>query len=120
MPRLLDDEYLRPYETAIRGRAKRAFDRADDLTQGRPLSEWASAHEFYGLHRTRDGWVFREWAPNATSMWLVGDFSKWRTDQEFELFRIPGTDTWGREFPPDAIKDGDNYRLEMRWDGGRG
>ncbi len=120
MPRLLDDEYLRPYETAIRGRAKRAFDRADDLTQGRPLSEWASAHEFYGLHRTRDGWVFREWAPNATSMWLVGDFSKWRTDQAFELLRIPGTDTWGREFPPDAIKDGDNYRLEMRWDGGRG
>ena len=120
MPRLLDDEYLRPYETAIRGRAKRAFDRAEDLAQGRPISEWASAHEFYGLHRTRDGWVFREWAPNATSMWLVGDFSKWRTDPAFELFRIPGTDTWGREFPPDAIADGDNYRLEMRWDGGRG
>ena len=120
MPKLLDDVYLKPFENAIRGRAENAFRRARELTCGKSLSEWASAHEFYGLHRTKDGWVFREWAPNATSMWLVGDFSGWKINPDFELFRIPGTDTWGREFPKDAIKDGDNYRLEMRWEGGHG
>jgi len=120
MARLLDDAYLKPFENAIRGRAEHAFARARELTCGATLADWAQAHEFYGLHRTKSGWVFREWAPNATSMWLVGDFSGWRTDPEFELFRIPGTDTWGREFAKDKIKDGDNYRLEMRWDGGHG
>ncbi|MCR5414001.1 MAG: alpha amylase C-terminal domain-containing protein [Kiritimatiellae bacterium] len=121
MAKLLDDAYLKPFEKAIRGRAEHAFARARELTCGREsLADWAQAHKFYGLHRTGEGWVFREWAPNATSMWLVGDFSGWKIDPRFELFRIPGTDTWGREFEAGLIKDGDNYRLEMRWEGGRG
>ena len=121
MASLLDDEYLKPYEGAVKGRSQHAYDRAMQLTMGRQsLSDWAQAHEFYGLHRTKDGWVFREWAPNATSMWIVGDFTGWKTAREFELFRIPGTDTWGREFPAEAIRHGDNYRLEMRWEGGHG
>ena len=86
MPHLLDDAYLKPFENAVRGRADHAFARAAQLTQGRStIAEWASAHEYYGLHRKpRAGWVFREWAPNATSMWLVGDFSKWQIDPRFE------------------------------------
>ncbi len=121
MAKLLDDDYLKPFETAIRGRAMNAFARANQLTGGKTsLADWASAHEYYGLHRTRRGWVFREWAPNATSMWLGGDFSKWRTDRAYECMRIPGTDVWELKLPAKAIKAGDNYRLEMRWEGGRG
>ena len=121
MARLLDDEYLKPYESAIRGRAEHAFARASELTGGRtPLAEWAAAHEYYGLHRTRRGWVFREWAPHATSMWLVGDFSDWKTDPRFECIRRPGTDVWEAKIPLKLIGHGDNYRLEMRWEGGRG
>ena len=121
MAKLLDDEYLRPFEEAIRGRAMNAYARANQLTGGKtPLADWAAAHEYYGLHRTRRGWVFREWAPNATSMWLVGDFSKWRTNRLYECMRIPGSDVWELELPAKAIKAGDNYRLEMRWAGGRG
>ncbi len=121
MAKLLDDEYLRPFEEAIRGRAMNAYARANQLTGGKtPLADWAAAHEYYGLHRTRRGWVFREWAPNATSMWLVGDFSKWRTDRLYECMRIPGSDVWELKLPAKAIKAGDNYRLEMRWAGGRG
>ena len=121
MAKLLDDEYLRPFEEAIRGRAMNAYARANQLTGGKtPLADWAAAHEYYGLHRTRRGWVFREWAPNATSMWLVGDFSKWRTNRLYECMRIPGSDVWELKLPAKAIKAGDNYRLEMRWAGGRG
>ena len=121
MAKLLDDEYLRPFEEAIRGRAMNAYARANQLTGGKtPLADWAAAHEYYGLHRTRRGWVFREWAPNATSMWLVGDFSKWRTNRLYECMRIPGSDVWELKLPAKAIKTGDNYRLEMRWAGGRG
>ncbi len=121
MAHLLDDDYLKPFERAIRGRAEHAFARATELTCGKgSLADWAQAHAYYGLHRTRSGWVFREWAPNATSMWLVGDFSNWRIDPAFELFRIPGSDTWEAKIPASKIHDGDNYRLEMRWEGGHG
>ncbi len=121
MAHLLDDAYLKPFERAIRGRAEHARARAEELTQGRStLAEWANAHAFYGLHRTKKGWSFREWAPNATSMWLVGDFSDWKVDPRFECFRIPGSDTWGCDLPSNLVKHGDNYRLEMRWEGGHG
>ena len=127
MAHLLDDEFLRPFEAAIRGRARRAADRAEELTQGRTsLAEWANAHNYYGLHlvkgKGRRGreWVFRERAPHATSMWLVGDFNGWKIDPDFEVFRVPGTDVWERRIPADRICHGDHYHLEMRWEGGRG
>ena len=127
MAHLLDDEYLKPFETAIRGRARRALDRAQSLTQGKcSLAEWANAHNYYGLHkikargRRKAGWVFREWAPHATSMWLVGDFNGWKINPDFEIFRIPGTDVWERRIDADRIRHGDKYHLEMRWEGGHG
>ena len=121
MAKLLDDEYLKPFESAIKGRALHANAVAERLTGGtKTIGEWASAHEFYGLHKRGNKWKFREWAPNATSMWLVGDFSKWKIDPRFECHRIPGTDTWGADIDEELIRHGDNYRLEMRWEGGRG
>ena len=121
MARLLDDPYLKPFEAAIRGRSQHAYARAYELTAGKcSLADWAAAHEYYGLHRTKRGWVFREWAPNATSMWLVGDFSKWKIDPRFECFRLPKTDVWQCKIATGLIKKGDNYRLEMRWEGGHG
>ena len=126
MVRLLDDEYLKPYEDAIRGRARRAADRMQELTQGRcSLADWANAHNYYGLHKVKargrgEQWCFREWAPHATSMWLVGDFNGWKIDPGFELFRIEGTDVWERRIPADRIHHGDHYHLEVRWEGGHG
>ena len=120
MPRLLDDAYLKPYELAIRGRAAHAASRARELAGARPLAEWADAHEYFGLHRVRGGWVFREWAPHATSMWLVGDFNGWRIDPKYELFRVPNTDVWERRLPVRAIRHLDKFHLELRWEGGRG
>ena len=120
MTHLLDDEYLKPFEAAIRGRSQHAFDRARELTQGASLSEWANAHNYFGLHRVRGGWIFREWAPHATSMWLVGDFNGWKIDPDFEVFRIPGTDVWERRIAARRIRHLDKYHLEMRWDGGHG
>lgn len=123
MAHLLDDPYLKPFEMAVRGRAAHAAVRARELTGSRTtLANWASAHEYYGLHREtrRHRWVFREWAPHATAMWLVGDFSHWKIDPRFEVFRKPGTDDWELSVPLNLIHHGDNWRLEMRWEGGSG
>lgn len=118
---LLDDPWLAPYADAIRGRAARADARAAQLA-GAPeaLADWAAAHTYYGLHRTAEGWVFREWAPHATAMWLKGDFSAWRREPAFELFRVPGTDVWEGRFSADAIVHGQHYLLDVRWEEGHG
>jgi len=119
--KLLDDPYLVPFADAVRGRAARARARADELAgKGKSLADWASAHEYYGLHRVRGGWTFREWAPNATRMWLVGDFSGWRRKKAFELKRLAGRDVWEGRFKPTAIRHGQFYRLDVCWDGGEG
>lgn len=119
--RLLDDPYLGPYEEIIRRRAQAAERRATELAQGPgTLAEFACAHEYYGLHRTPDGWVFREWAPNASSVWLVGDFSGWQVRDGFRLQRVQGRDVWEIRLPADALAHGQCYRLEMAWNGGRG
>ena len=72
-----NDPYLEPYEDAIRGRHDHALWKISQLTDGGKitLGEFADGYKYYGLHHTGDGWVFREWAPNATGICPVGDFN---------------------------------------------
>ncbi len=118
--RLLDDPYLKPFEGAVKNRILRTQAREKDLTCGGRLTAFANAHEYYGLHRVRGGWVFREWAPNATAIYLVGDFSKWKVMKRFALKRIKGRDVWEGKFPASQLKHAQNYRLEVCWEGGSG
>ncbi|MDR1135874.1 MAG: alpha amylase C-terminal domain-containing protein [Clostridiales Family XIII bacterium] len=41
------------------------------------LSSYANGHMFFGFHRAENAWVYREWAPNARSVCLFGDFNGW-------------------------------------------
>ena len=121
---LLDDPWLAPYADVIERRAQRTEETIRRLTSGASdlptLANFASAHEFYGLHRTADGWVFREWAPNATQIFLVGDFSNWEVRPEFMAERLPGRDIFEWHGPGDLLSHGQFYRLEVIWQGGRG
>lgn len=118
---LLDDPYLAPFAEILKRRATAASAKAAQLAKAPgSLSEFACAHEYYGLHRTRDGWVFREWAPNATAMWLVGDFSGWQVQDAFRLQRVPGRDVWEIVLAEPQLAHGQCYRLEVAWSGGRG
>ena len=122
--RLLDDPWLAPFAEAIRARAQRARDTAARLTEGATaagsLAAFAGAHEYYGLHRTKTGWLFREWAPHATQIYLVGDFSGWERRMEFMAKRIPGRDVFEWKGPAKAMAHGQFYRLDVLWDGGHG
>ena len=123
--RLADDPWLDPYRSALRRREERAVLRAADLARGTgSLAAFASAHEYYGLHRVRGasgGWVFREWAPHATSVALVGDFSGWEIRPDFVLRRLPGEKgDWEIRLPANALRHGQHYRLEIAWEGGSG
>ena len=101
-----DDPWLEPFRDAIEGRAAHAKRLAKRLAGRQKLCDWAAAHEYYGLHKTPDGWVFREWAPNATAIWLTGDFSGWELSDRFALKRSSCTGNWELALPADAIKHG--------------
>ncbi len=65
-----NDGWLEPFEDAIRGRHEHALWKLNQLTQNgkKKLTDFASGHFYFGLHKLSRGWVFREWAPNATDI----------------------------------------------------
>ena len=66
------DKWLLPYKEAIDRRHERISALRDRISRDGRLSEGINNHIYYGLHREADGsWVFREWAPNATRIYLV-------------------------------------------------
>lgn len=117
------DPWLEPFKGAIEGRHNDVINKERELTQAcGSLTEFANAHEYFGLHRTqRGGWVFREWAPGATAITLVGDFSNWKPMKKFELRRLPGSDgVWETRLRPSDIHHGQHYKMIVEWPGGRG
>ena len=71
---LARDPYLQPYEAVLSRRIKKIREMEALLTLGRmALQDFASGHEYFGLHFKDDQWIFREWAPNATAIYLIGD-----------------------------------------------
>ncbi len=115
-----NDPWLEPYAEAIDGRHADALAKEADLTQASgSLNDFANAHRYFGLHRVYGGWAFREWAPNATAIYLIGDFSKWRENPAFELRQVGGG-VWEGKFPADAIKHGQLYKMRVHWPGGEG
>ena len=69
---------LRPYESDLKLRMDlyRAKKR-QLLPRGKTLNSFANAHKYFGFHRLKDGWVYREWAPGADQVFLTGDFNDW-------------------------------------------
>ena len=83
---LKKDPWLAPYKDAIEGRYEYVLEREKQLCgKDKKLSDFASGYLYYGLHKTDNGWVFREWAPNDTEIYLLGDFSQWKDIAKFKL-----------------------------------
>lgn len=117
-----NDPWLKDYEQAIAGRHQFALDKIGELTQGgkSTLSEFATGYLYFGLHRTSTGWVFREWAPHATDIYLIGDFNNWEESPKYRMKRLKGTGNWEIKLRGNALKHGDLYKLKIHWDGGCG
>ncbi len=116
-----DDPWLKPFEDAIEGRHNDALRKIDELTSGQcKLKDWANAYNYYGLHHLPDGkWVLREWAPNATAIYMIGDFNQWTPCAPFAMKRLDNGN-WELKLPAHALKHGDLFKLRMEWNGGSG
>ncbi len=116
------DIYLKPYEDAIRGRHEYALWKENKLTDNgkKRISDVSNGYDYYGLHKTSRGWVFREWAPNAVEIYLIGDFNDWKETPEYRAKRIEGTGNWELKLTNKALKHGDLYKMRVHWNGGEG
>jgi 1,4-alpha-glucan branching enzyme len=113
------DPFLIPHREAIR--ARRELVERTRLRLGGPagMDKTAQAYRWFGLHRDGQDWVFREWAPNATSVCLIGDFCDWRAESRFQLKRRENG-IWEGRFPANWLQHGQRYRLRLTWPGGEG
>ncbi len=95
------DESLLPYKNHIDLRMANYANKKVSLLQGTSLCDFANGSAYFGFHKTRNGWYYREWAPGAQEMYLTGDFCGWdrraypmkkKKNGVFELF-IRGSKT---------------------------
>jgi 1,4-alpha-glucan branching enzyme len=115
-----NDPWLEPYSQKINDRHVRAIRKEQELTRDFPtLKEFASGHLYFGLHRKHDSWIFREWAPNAEKIFLIGDFSNWEERPEY-LLEKEENGIWEIILPVERLHHGNYYRLSIYWNGGRG
>ena len=116
-----NDPWLEPFADAITGRHQYALNKEAELTNKgkQTLSDFASGYLYFGLHRTPKGWTFREWAPNATHIYMVGTFNNWEEKAAYKLKKLKNGN-WEIKLPADAVKHGDLYKLMVHWDGGCG
>lgn len=111
------DPWLTDYTGDLELRVANYLHRKDDILQnGQTLSEFANAHKYYGFHKEEGGWTYREWAPNADALYLVGDFNDWNT-RSHPLEPV-GKGNWVIHLDGEnALKHGDRIKVIVHFDG---
>ncbi|MCB2294855.1 alpha amylase C-terminal domain-containing protein [Clostridium algoriphilum] len=75
------DPYLKPFESDINLRMESYTSCKKKLLGNRQsFGSFANGDLYYGFHLMRDGWIYREWAPGADALYLIGDFNSWNPE----------------------------------------
>ena len=115
-----NDEWLKPYKKAIDARKKRILAAREAIAgKGGSIYGAVNNHLWYALHKEGGCWVFREWAPNAARLYLVGDFNGWKRSERYALQPV-GDGNWELRVPEDEIPHGSLYKWFVEWPGGSG
>ena len=80
---LIEDPWLNPYEEEVKNRLIRFESREKDIIeQAGSLAQFADAYHYLGVNYdvVQKGWWYREWAPGAHQLSLIGDFNQWNRD----------------------------------------
>jgi len=81
IPQLVaDDPWLNPYVDEINDRIYRFNQLLTTIkNQHKSLRQFAEGYKHFGLHYSKKekGWFYREWAPEAYNVSLIGEFNNW-------------------------------------------
>jgi len=115
------DPWLEPFKEAIEARHARILGMKEHIAGKGLLKDAVNNHIFYGLHRRSDdgSWIFREWAPNATKIYLIGDCNNWKRTDAYAL-KPTGGGNWELSLPEMFLSHGELYKLFVEWPGGAG
>ena len=113
------DPWLAPHQAALQQRVDNAATLKHKLAPEGSVAEFALGHTYFGLHQVAGEWVFREWAPNATAIYLVGDFCRWQDDEQYKLMPDKNGE-WEIRLPAAVLRHEMRYKLHIYWPGGNG
>ncbi len=114
-----EDKWLEPYTQAFIDWINLSESKENELCGGKSLADFATGHLYFGLHLYDGKWHLREWAPNATSIFLIGSFNEWTEDEHYRLNPI-GLGNWELILKEEELNNFDLYALSVHWDGGSG
>ena len=92
-----DDPWLEPSAQDIEDRHNRYLQKRESIERDfGGLAGMADAYTYFGINfdKKRNGWYYREWAPEAKALYLVGDFNDWEelsyplTKNDFGIWEI--------------------------------
>ena len=70
-----------------------------------------TVYDYMGVHRVKDGFVFRVWAPNAEAVFVTGDFNGW--SNQHPMNRITEGGIWETVILDDQVREGDCYKYRI-------
>lgn len=107
------DPFLKPYISDIRLRNQNYLTTKKRLLKkGQKLSSFANGHHYFGFHKQKNGWIYREWAPNAKTIALIGDFNQW--NRTSHLLKNIGDGVWEIQLTDeDQLVHGSKVRIEI-------
>ena len=116
----LADPWLEPFTGVIESRIEKCLAKEMKLVGDGSLTDFAMGHHYYGLHFNNNKWIFREWAPNATQIFLIGTFNGWKELKEYSMEKINDYGDWEIILAEDSLKHEDLFKLSVHWKGGKG
>lgn len=109
------DKQLLPYERDLTQRMKNYKDKKKYLVGKGKFIDFANGYEYFGVHKSAEGWVYREWAPGAEEMYFMGDFNGWsRTSHPMKNI---GGGVFEIRLPKEELFHGCHYKILLKHQG---
>lgn len=111
---LFNDPFLIPYKNIIFNRINLINNREINIlkSSNSSLYNFSDYHLIFGLHKKHDKtWQFKEWAPNADEVYIIGDMTNWKKNTDFKLEKNIEYGTFFKTFSQNTFKHNQHFRL---------